>query len=117
MQSFASVLSSKARRLTSNTSSSHALNGIGQVGLETGIPVTCGVLTTYTVAEATDRAGGKAGNKGFEAAAAAIEMATLFSSMPKERPRALNAQARRPQRFSRARHLRPVRSGGSQDLA
>ena len=66
--------------------SSHALNGIGQVGVDTGIPVTCGVLTTYKAAEATDRAGGKAGNKGFEATLAAIEMANLLSSMPKERP-------------------------------
>jgi 6,7-dimethyl-8-ribityllumazine synthase len=66
--------------------SHHALNGIGQVGLETGIPVTCGVLTTYTVSQATDRAGGKAGNKGSEAALAAIEMANLLASMPKPRP-------------------------------
>jgi 6,7-dimethyl-8-ribityllumazine synthase len=66
--------------------SSHALGGIGRVALDTGIPVTCGVLTTYTVDQATDRAGGKAGNKGFEAAAAALEMASLFASMPKPRP-------------------------------
>ena len=66
--------------------SQHALIGIGQVGVDTGIPVTCGVLTTYTVSQATDRAGGKAGNKGFEAALAAIEMANLLASMPKERP-------------------------------
>lgn len=66
--------------------SQHALNGIGQAGVDTGIPITCGVLTTYTVSQATDRAGGKAGNKGFEAALAAIEMANLFASMPKARP-------------------------------
>ena len=66
--------------------SHHALNGIGRIGVDTGLPITCGILTTYTAEQATDRAGGKAGNKGFEAALAAIEMANLLSSMPKERP-------------------------------
>jgi 6,7-dimethyl-8-ribityllumazine synthase len=65
--------------------SQHACNGIGQVALETGLPVTCGILTTYDSQQAADRAGGKAGNKGFEAALAAIEMANLFASMPKPR--------------------------------
>ena len=64
----------------------HATNGIGQVALTTGIPVTCGVLTTNDVEQARDRAGGKLGNKGAEAALAAIEMANLFASMPKPRP-------------------------------
>jgi 6,7-dimethyl-8-ribityllumazine synthase len=64
----------------------HATNGIGQVALSTGIPVTCGVLTTNDVEQARDRAGGKFGNKGAEAALAAIEMANLFASMPKPRP-------------------------------
>jgi 6,7-dimethyl-8-ribityllumazine synthase len=64
----------------------HATNGIGQVALNTGIPVTCGVLTTNTVEQARDRAGGKLGNKGAEAASAAIEMANLFASMPKPQP-------------------------------
>ena len=61
----------------------HAMNGIGRVSLDTGVPVTAGVLTTENVEQATDRAGGKMGNKGFEAALAAIEMANLFSAMPK----------------------------------
>ncbi len=61
----------------------HATIGIGRVSLATGIPVTCGVLTTENVAQAEDRAGGKFGNKGFEAAQAAIEMANLFASLPK----------------------------------
>jgi 6,7-dimethyl-8-ribityllumazine synthase len=64
----------------------HATNGIGQVALSTGIPVTCGVLTTNDVEQARDRAGGKLGNKGAEAALAALEMANLFASMPKPRP-------------------------------
>lgn len=61
----------------------HASHGIGAVALETGIPITNGVLTTENVAQATDRAGGKMGNKGFEAALAALEMANLFAGLPK----------------------------------
>ena len=61
----------------------HAANGIGQAALATGVPIMFGVLTTDTVEQAADRAGGKMGNKGFEAALAAIEMANLFASLPK----------------------------------
>ena len=61
----------------------HACNGIGEVALRTGIPVTLGVLTTENTEQAMERAGGKAGNKGFEAALAALEMVNLFSSLPK----------------------------------
>jgi 6,7-dimethyl-8-ribityllumazine synthase len=64
----------------------HAANGIGRVSMTTGVPVTCGVLTTDTVAQAADRAGGKLGNKGFEAAQSAIEMANLFAALPKPAP-------------------------------
>ncbi len=60
-----------------------AAQGIAAVAQETGVPVTFGVLTTETVEQAADRAGGKMGNKGFEAALAAIEMASLFQSLPK----------------------------------
>ena len=51
--------------------------GIGQSQQETGIPHAFGVLTCETLEQALDRAGLKAGNKGFEAASAAIEMASL----------------------------------------
>ncbi|MDQ4144081.1 MAG: 6,7-dimethyl-8-ribityllumazine synthase [Actinomycetota bacterium] len=61
----------------------HACNGIGEVSLKTGIPVTLGVLTTENAEQAMDRAGGKTGNKGFEAALAALEMVNLYSSLPK----------------------------------
>ncbi|HJR45109.1 MAG TPA: 6,7-dimethyl-8-ribityllumazine synthase [Actinomycetota bacterium] len=61
----------------------HSSNGIGAVALETGIPITNGILTTETVSQAADRAGGKLGNKGFEAALAALEMTNLFASLPK----------------------------------
>jgi 6,7-dimethyl-8-ribityllumazine synthase len=52
--------------------------GIARLALESGIPIAFGVLTTDTVEQAVDRAGGKAGNKGADAALAAIEMANLL---------------------------------------
>jgi 6,7-dimethyl-8-ribityllumazine synthase len=52
--------------------------GIGRIALETGVPVAFGVLTTDTVEQAVDRAGGKAGNKGADCALVAIEMANLL---------------------------------------
>jgi 6,7-dimethyl-8-ribityllumazine synthase len=52
--------------------------GIANVGLESGVPVIFGVLTTDTIEQAIERAGVKAGNKGFDAAMAAIEMANLL---------------------------------------
>jgi len=55
--------------------------GLAQVMLSSGVPVTFGVLTTDTVEQAIDRAGVKAGNKGADAALAAIEMADLLSRM------------------------------------
>lgn len=61
----------------------HASNGIGAVALETGLVVTNGILTTENTDQALDRAGGKMGNKGAEAALAAIEMTNLFASLPK----------------------------------
>jgi 6,7-dimethyl-8-ribityllumazine synthase len=59
-----------------------AASGIAQAGLDTGVPVIFGVLTCDTMEQALSRAGGKAGNKGFEAAATAIEMANLLSQLP-----------------------------------
>ena len=55
--------------------------GTAQVGLELGIPVLFGVLTTETIEQAIERAGTKAGNKGAEVAVAAIEMANLVGSL------------------------------------
>ena len=57
--------------------------GIQRVQLDTGVPVVFGVLTTDTIEQAVERSGSKAGNKGFEAAATAIEMANLMASLPK----------------------------------
>ncbi len=55
--------------------------GIASVGLETGIPVIFGVLTTDNIEQAIERAGTKAGNKGSEAAKSAIEMANLIKQI------------------------------------
>lgn len=55
--------------------------GIAHVSLGSGLPVAFGVLTTDTIEQAVERAGTKAGNKGFEAAMTAIEMANLFKGL------------------------------------
>jgi len=52
--------------------------GIAKVGLDTGLPVIYGIITADTLEQAIERAGTKAGNKGFEAAVSAIEMANLL---------------------------------------
>jgi 6,7-dimethyl-8-ribityllumazine synthase len=54
-----------------------AARGISQVSLETGVPIAFGVLTTDTIEQAVERAGTKAGNKGFDAAMVALEMVAL----------------------------------------
>jgi 6,7-dimethyl-8-ribityllumazine synthase len=56
--------------------------GIAAAALETGVPVIFGVLTTDTIEQAIERSGTKAGNKGFEAAVSAIEMANLLRRLP-----------------------------------
>ncbi|KFM91253.1 6,7-dimethyl-8-ribityllumazine synthase [Bacillus paralicheniformis] len=58
-----------------------AAKGIAACSMSTGVPVIFGVLTTDTIEQAVERAGTKAGNKGAEAAAAAIEMANLTRSL------------------------------------
>jgi 6,7-dimethyl-8-ribityllumazine synthase len=57
--------------------------GIQRAQLDTGVPVVFGVLTTETVDQAIERAGTKAGNKGYESAETAIEMADLLRQLPK----------------------------------
>lgn len=58
-----------------------ATKGIARVTLETGVPVVNAILTTETLEQAVERAGTKAGNKGFDAAVSAIEMANLLRAM------------------------------------
>ena len=55
--------------------------GVAMVGLETGVPVIFGVLTTDSIEQAVERAGTKSGNKGFDAACSAIEMASLVREL------------------------------------
>ncbi len=58
-----------------------AAKGVAQVSLQTGLPVVFGVLTTDNIDQAIERAGTKAGNKGFDAAVTAIEMCNLMGAL------------------------------------
>ncbi|ALC16789.1 MAG TPA: 6,7-dimethyl-8-ribityllumazine synthase [Deferrimonas sp.] len=60
---------------------SEVTKGIASVSLESGVPISFGVLTTDNLEQAIERAGSKAGNKGFDAAVSAIEMANLFKAL------------------------------------
>ena len=75
-----------------------AATGVARAALDTGVPITFGILTTDTVDQALERAGLKAGNKGFDAALAAIEMANLGRGL---------ASAFRPPANGRAASLAP----------
>lgn len=57
-------------------------DGLLRAGLETGVPILFGVLTVETLEQAFERAGGRHGNRGADAAAAAVEMARLLESLP-----------------------------------
>jgi 6,7-dimethyl-8-ribityllumazine synthase len=61
--------------------SSEVSKGVAKVSMDTGVPVMFGVITADTIDQAVERAGTKAGNKGWEAGEAAIEMANLSKSM------------------------------------
>ncbi len=71
-------------------------SGISTVALETGIPVIFGVITTETIEQAIERSGTKMGNKGFEAAASAIEMADLMPRLREGSTRGAPHNARAP---------------------
>ncbi len=60
---------------------SEVSKGLALVALETGVPVIMGVITADTLEQAIERAGAKEGNKGFDAAVAAIEMANLMAAL------------------------------------
>lgn len=59
--------------------------GVAHVGLDTGVPVIFGVITADNLEQAIERAGTKSGNKGFDAATSAIEMANLVAALGSER--------------------------------
>jgi 6,7-dimethyl-8-ribityllumazine synthase len=61
--------------------SAEVSKGVAAVGLEADVPVIFGVITTDTIEQAIERAGAKAGNKGWSAAMAAVEMANLFGAI------------------------------------
>jgi 6,7-dimethyl-8-ribityllumazine synthase len=61
--------------------SGEATKGIAQVGMKTGIPVLYGIVITETLEQAINRAGVKAGNKGFEAAMSAVELVNLYRDL------------------------------------
>jgi len=61
--------------------SSEVTKGIGRVGLETGVPVIFGIITADTLEQAIERSGTKMGNRGFQAAEEAIEMANLLKNI------------------------------------
>ncbi len=81
--------------------------GIARIALESGVPIAFGVLTTDTVEQAVDRAGGKAGNKGADAALVALEMANPpappghLTWQPSAPPRPAPLEARRPRQGPR----------------
>lgn len=75
-------------------------SGISAVALETNLPVIFGVLTTDTIEQAIERAGTKAGNKGFEAALTAIEMASLIDQMGEHARRDGTGVSRNPTKSS-----------------
>jgi 6,7-dimethyl-8-ribityllumazine synthase len=61
--------------------SSEVAKGVAQVSLETGVPISFGVVTADNLEQAINRAGAKSGNKGFQAAMSALEMANLFKQV------------------------------------
>lgn len=60
---------------------SEVSKGIGQVGIETGVPTIYGIVTADTLEQALDRGGGKSGNKGFDAALTAVELVNLYREL------------------------------------
>ncbi|CAN5613899.1 6,7-dimethyl-8-ribityllumazine synthase [soil metagenome] len=79
-----------------------AASGIESVMLETDVPIIFGVITTETIEQAIERAGTKMGNKGFESAAAAIEMADLMPRLKERLPNEDGARAHAAPGFGRS---------------
>lgn len=71
--------------------------GIAQVGLQSGVPTIFGIVTTENIQQAIERAGTKSGNKGFDAAISAMEMANLLKGLPND-PTSTDAPKRRGRR-------------------
>lgn len=88
-----------------------AATGLVRVALEGGLPVTLGVLTTQTLEQAEARSGGLHGNKGEDAALAAVELANVLRQI--QGPRRTRAVTTRPPGQNRRRQRRPPRSAAS----
>jgi len=76
----------------------HAVSGIAQLAMASDVAVTCGVLACETIEQAVERAGTKAGNRGADAAMAAIEMADLYASIKAENAAGSRAAGGKPPR-------------------
>jgi len=63
---------------------SETAKGIAQASMQTGVPVIYGIVTADTIEQAVERAGTKAGNRGFDAAVSAMEMANLMAQLPRK---------------------------------
>lgn len=87
--------------------------GIGQSAQETGVPHAFGVLTCDTLEQAIDRAGLKMGNKGFETALAAVEMASLKADLSSQPSAAIKGQIPRPVRNDRPSKRNEQRKAGN----
>ena len=70
-----------AQKMAESGKYDEAAKGVAQAGLKTGVPVRFGVVTTDTIEQAIERAGTKAGNKGFDCATSAIEMVNLIKTI------------------------------------
>ena len=92
-----------------------ASRGLGQAAVETGVPIIFGVLATENLEQALDRAGGKMGNAGWNAAVSAIETASLLERIGKNASGSEyvygDAEARSPEGIARGVDVRAVRSG------
>jgi 6,7-dimethyl-8-ribityllumazine synthase len=70
----------------------HATNGVGAIAAEGKVGVGCGILACETIEQAVERAGSKAGNRGYDAALVAVEMCSLYAQLGDRSPRAMPAK-------------------------
>jgi 6,7-dimethyl-8-ribityllumazine synthase len=71
----------------------NATNGIAAIAAEGKVAVGCGILACETIEQAVERAGSKAGNRGYDAALVAVEMASLYATLTDRSPRAMPAKS------------------------
>ena len=81
MRSYASAQTNQGRNPSLEYVAAEVAKGIAAASMETGVPIAFGVITSDTIEQAVERAGTKSGNKGFDAAITAIEMAQLLKKL------------------------------------